>query len=64
MVRFFAGVNHQRAAAAPVFEFGEAVYAIDIVAGIGACEGRPEEIIERSGGETAVIYDQEEGHVG
>ena len=58
---FVAGVDDERAVATPVFVVGEAVDAINVVRGIGAGEGDPEEIVKGACGETAVIYDEDEG---
>lgn len=55
VVRFCAGVYDQWTGASPMFEAGEAADAVDIVGGVGAGEGDPEEIIQVGGGEFAVV---------
>ena len=59
VVGFEAGVDEEGAVAAPVFVVDEAVDAVDIVGGVGAGEGGPEEIIEGAGGEVAVVGEDE-----
>ena len=58
---FVAGVDNERSIAAPVFVVNEAVNTIDVVRGVGAGEGDPEEIVEGACGEGAVTYDEDEG---
>ena len=55
VVRLDAGVDHQRAAAAPVLVVGERVDAVDVGGGVGARERDPEEVVERLGDELAVV---------
>ena len=56
VVGFEAGVDDERSAAAPVFVFGEASQAVNVVRGVGASKGGPEEVIESAAGECAVVY--------
>jgi hypothetical protein len=60
VVGFEAGVDDERAAAAPVFVGGEGVDAVDVGGGVGAGEGDPEEIAERLGDELGVVDEEEE----
>ena len=46
VVGFEAGVDHERAAAAPMFVLCEGVDAVDVGGGVRAREGDPEEIAE------------------
>src|SRR4051812_28109367 len=44
VVRFEAGVDHERAAATPMFVFCEGLDAVDVGGGVGARERDPEEV--------------------
>ena len=59
VVRLEPGVDHQRAAAAPVFVVRERLDAVDVGGRIGARERDPEEIAERLGDELAVVDDDD-----
>ena len=54
------GIDHQRPFTAPMPAAGLGLYAVDIRGRIGTGEGHPEEVIQRSGGETAVIADHDQ----
>ena len=64
VVRFEPGVDHQRAAAAPVFVGGERLDAVDVGGRVGARERDPEEIAERLGDELAVVDDDDPAEAG
>src|SRR2546430_12922429 len=57
-MRLDAGIDHQRAAAAPVLVLDEGLDAMHVGRRVGAREGDPEEVIERAGGEVAVVHDE------
>ena len=58
-MRFEAGIDHEWAAAAPVFVFGEGIDAVDVCSWVGARKGDPEEIAERFGDESGVVDDDD-----
>ena len=64
VVGFEAGVDHERAAAAPMFVFCEGVDAVDVGGGVGAREGDPEEIAEGFGDELGVVDDDDQAEAG
>ncbi len=64
VVGFEAGVDHERAAAPPVFVFDEGVDAVDVGGGVGAGERDPEEVAERLGDELAVVDDGDKAEGG
>ena len=64
VVRFEAGVDHERAAAAPVFVFGEGVDAVDVGGRVRARERDPEEVAERLGDELGVVDDDDQAEAG
>ena len=64
VVRFEAGVDHERAAAAPMFVLCEGVDAVDVGGGVGARERDPEEVAERFGDELGVVDDDDQAEAG
>ena len=53
-MRLAAGVDHQRAGAPPVLAAHLRPDAVDVAGRVGAGEGDPEKVVERSGGKGAV----------
>lgn len=57
---FDARVDYQGAGAAPMLVLHEGADAVDVVAGVGAGEGDPEEIVQFLGGEGRVVGEDDE----
>ncbi len=64
VVRLEAGVDHQRAAAAPVLVVHERLDAVDVGGRVGARERDPQEVAERLGDELAVVDDDDPAEAG
>ena len=64
VVRFEAGVDHERAAAAPVFVDGEGFDAVDVGGGVGAGERDPEKIAKGLGDELGVVHQYDPAEAG
>ncbi len=60
VVGFYPGINHERPATSPVLVFHKRTHAVHVVAGVGAGKNGPHKIIECSGGERAIVYQQDE----
>ena len=61
---FEAGVDHQRAAAAPMFVLCEGVDAVDVGGGVGSRERDPEEVAQRFRDELGVVDDDDPSEAG
>src|ERR1700694_1666622 len=61
MVRFDACVNDQGAPAAPVLLQGKRVNTMHVGRRIGAREGDPQEIVQGSGSEGAIVNNDDQG---
>ena len=55
VVRLAPGVDHQRPAAAPVLRRRKRLDPVDVRRRVAPRERRPEEIVQRPGGELAVV---------
>ena len=59
-MRLQAGVDHERAVAAPVLLMRDGVDAVHVGRGVRSRERDPEEVLERCGGEVGVVHDHDE----
>ncbi len=56
-MRFYTGINYQRAFTSPVLVFNEALNSMNIMGRIAASESDPQKIVEMLGQEVAVVTD-------
>ena len=61
VMRFDAGINHERSRAAPVLLVGEGSDAIDVGGRVRPRERHPQPVVERPRRELSVIDDDDEG---
>src|SRR6187402_3205009 len=55
MMRFYAGINNQRAITAPVLMLGKIIYAINIMRWIAAGKGYPYKVVDVLRGKGGIV---------